>query len=427
MPLIPPETDLRARFRAAFTPGRFPRLGVAVSGGSDSMALLHLLAEARRLPGGPGAEALQVVTVDHGLRPEAAAEARVVAEVAAALGLPHATLRWQGAAGPGWDGLGNLPDAARRARYGLMADWARAAGLEAVALGHTADDQAETLLMRLARGAGIDGLSAMAPERVSGGMLWLRPMLGLTRAALRADLQARGVTWAEDPGNQDPRYTRVRFRRALADLAPLGLTAEGLAAVAAQLQMARAALDDQMLALARAAVRREHGDLWIDPAQLAAAPAEIRRRLVEACLRWITRADYGPRAPALAGFVAALLAGKAATLQGCRLVNAKGGLLLCREAGKVPPPLPQGQLWDRRWRILGPELPGATVGALGNAGLAQLPDWRDTGRPRAALLADPALWAGPALLAAPTAGFGAKWRLELVSEAQDFPQALLSH
>jgi tRNA(Ile)-lysidine synthase len=427
VPLIPPETDLRARFRAAFTPGRFPRLGVAVSGGSDSMALLHLLAEARQNPDGPGSEALQVVTVDHGLRPEAATEAEMVAAAAAALGLPHTTLRWQGAAGPGWDGQGNLSDAARRARYGLMAAWAREAGLQAVALGHTADDQAETLLMRLARGAGIDGLSAMAPERASGGMLWLRPMLGLTRAALRADLQARGVVWAEDPSNQDARYTRVRFRRALADLAPLGLTAEGLAAVAAQLQSTRAALDVQMLALAERAVRRDHGDLLIDPEPLAAAPAEIRRRLVEACLRWITRADYGPRAPALAGFIAALMAGEAATLHGCRLVNANGGLRLCREAGKVPGPVPQGQVWDRRWQISGPMVPGAEIGALGAEGLAQLPDWRTLGRPRAALLADPALWAGAELLAAPTAGFGAKWRIEPVSEQQEFPQALLSH
>lgn len=131
------------------------------------MALLSLL---HRLSAAAGTH-LEAVTVDHGLRPEAAEEAVFVARYAGTLGLRHETLRWRG-----WDGQGNLQNAAREARYRLMADWAERRGLPCVALGHTADDQAETVLMRLARRAGVDGLSAMAPRSDRHGITWLRPL-----------------------------------------------------------------------------------------------------------------------------------------------------------------------------------------------------------------------------------------------------------
>jgi tRNA(Ile)-lysidine synthase len=131
-------SDLRARL-----PERLPeRLGIAVSGGGDSIALMHLL---HRIASDEGV-ALFAATVDHGLRAESADEARTVAKQAAALGIPHDTLRWQG-----WDGAGNLQDHARQARYALLKEWAKRNDISAIALGHPADDQAETLLMRLAR------------------------------------------------------------------------------------------------------------------------------------------------------------------------------------------------------------------------------------------------------------------------------------
>ncbi|WP_114967069.1 tRNA lysidine(34) synthetase TilS, partial [Alkalilacustris brevis] len=183
-----------------------PGLGVAVSGGGDSVALLLLVADWAAARG----VRLRAVTVDHGLREGAAQEAEAVARLCAELGIGHDILRWQG-----WDGQGNLQDAARRARQGLIAGWARDHGLAAVALGHTRDDQAETVLMRLARGAGVDGLSGMAPLRLAVGLAWLRPLLDVGRAELRALLRARGVPWAEDPSNEDARFQRVRARRAL--------------------------------------------------------------------------------------------------------------------------------------------------------------------------------------------------------------------
>ena len=194
-----------------------------------------------------------------------------MAEICAGLGVPHETLRWAG-----WDGRGNLPDRARQARYRLMADWAAARDLADVALGHTADDQAETVLMRLARESGLDGLAAMAPRRHDAGVTWHRPVLGCTRAALRGVLEARGLVWVEDPGNEDPAYTSgCAHAGSLAALEPLGITAEGLAAVARHLRAARDALGAQAEASAAPDRAGPSGDLLIDRDGFAALGDEI--------------------------------------------------------------------------------------------------------------------------------------------------------
>ena len=220
-------SDLPARFLASLTSST--SLGLAVSGGGDSMALLHLAVACGLQPA--------VVTVNHGLRAEAASEAAQVEAVAAALGLSHETLLWQG-----WDHTGNLQDAARKARRRLIAAWAVQNNIASVALGHTQNDIAETFLMRLQRGAGVDGLAKMAGHWSEGGILWQRPLLGFTRNDLRLWLQAQGLTWVEDPSNDNPRFDRVRARKALAHLQPLGLTPTHLAQVANHLAEARTAL-----------------------------------------------------------------------------------------------------------------------------------------------------------------------------------------
>jgi len=193
--MIPPEA---AAGIAALPPGP---LGVAISGGGDSTALLLLLHAARR--------AVLAVTVDHGLRPESAAEAAAVGALCAARGIPHDTLVW--AEGPE---SGNLQARARQARRRLIADWARGRGIGDVALGHTLDDQAETVLLRLARGSGVDGLAAMAAVAEGDGVRWHRPLLGIGRGALRDWLRGEGVAWIDDPSNEDPRFDRVRVRAA---------------------------------------------------------------------------------------------------------------------------------------------------------------------------------------------------------------------
>ncbi|MEL6211659.1 MAG: tRNA lysidine(34) synthetase TilS, partial [Pseudomonadota bacterium] len=142
-------------------------VAIAVSGGSDSVALLVLMAElAKRADLRPVA-----ISIDHGLREAAKDEVQFVMALCGRLGVPHHVENWRG-----WDGRGNLQDAARQARLELITDWAQASGISTVALGHTANDQAETVLMRMARGSGVNGLSAMAPRRLRQGITWVRPL-----------------------------------------------------------------------------------------------------------------------------------------------------------------------------------------------------------------------------------------------------------
>jgi tRNA(Ile)-lysidine synthase len=344
------------------------------------------------------------VTVDHGLRPESAAEAARVAALCGACGIAHATLAWD-AAEPG----GNLQARAREARRQLIAEWARSRGIGAVALGHTLDDQAETFLMRLARGSGVDGLSGMAPEARSHGLIWLRPLLGVRRAELRRWLTEQGIGWAEDPGNADARFDRARARAALPLLAPLGLGAERLAATAAAMRRARAALEEATAALARAALSEgPAGDLVLDPRPLADAPEELQLRLLAGALCWVAGAPYRPRLARLEAVRAALAGGglgHGLTLHGCVLRPGKEGrVAIRREPQAVAPPVPLARrVWDRRWELVAAAAsgdPGLTIGALGPSGLAMIPDWRESGRPREALLTTPAIWRGRTLVAA---------------------------
>jgi tRNA(Ile)-lysidine synthase len=382
-------------------------VGVAVSGGGDSVALLLLIADwaagARR--------GVAAVTVDHGLRPESAGEAAVVARLCAARGIPHEVRRWT------WEGGGNLQARARQARRELIGAWARERGLAAVALGHTLDDQAETFVMRLARGSGVDGLSGMAPVTAGDGLLWLRPLLPVRRADLRVWLAERGVAWTEDPANADMRFERVRARAALGRLAEVGLGAERLATTAKAMARARAALEVATAGLARACLEAGGaGDLILDPAPLRVAPEEIRLRLLAGALGWVSGAIYRPRLAQLEGALAAVEAGGVAhgfTLHGCVLRARGTRVAIRREPRRVAPPVPLAVgRWDGRWQMHGqpPAGEGLTIGALGGDGLARYPDWRARGLPREALITTPAVRRGAKLLAAPVVrpepGFG---------------------
>jgi tRNA(Ile)-lysidine synthase len=385
---------------------------IAVSGGSDSVALLHL-AHAAGLP-------VAAVTVDHGLRAESAAEAQGVARLCAGLGIPHHILQWQG-----WDGRGNLQAAARAARYALMADWARAHGIARVLLGHTQDDQAETFLMRLARQAGLDGLSGMAAQFERGGVTWARPLLGVSRADLRAYLTGRGVGWIDDPSNDDDRFARVKARRALSALEPLGIDAGGLARVMAQLREARDALHAQLHHIALQTVQEDRGDLILDWAAWCAHHPELRRHILVAGLVWVASSPYAPRREDIAALLAAQEGPGQRTLAGC-VIQRQGATVRISREGQAVQGLtgPTDAAWDRRWRLDGPHDPALHIAALGEAGLLLCPDWRDAGLPRATLIASPAVWDGARLVAAPLAGVNPAWSARIVA---DFHDRLLSH
>jgi tRNA(Ile)-lysidine synthase len=276
-------------------------LVLAVSGGPDSVALMWLAARWRRaLARGPR---LIAVTVDHGLRSESAREARNVKQLARALEVKHRTVKWTGAKPDT-----GIPAAARSERYRLLAQAARNAGATHVLTAHTCDDQAETLLMRLLRGSGIAGLSAMAREAERGAIVLARPLLAVPKSRLVATLRKAGIEYADDPTNRDTAFTRPRLRALMPLLAAEGGDARGLARLAARLARANAAIEvltdgaERYLALrGDAAPQREGREL--DAAAFAALPEEIRLRLLT---RAINR--FGHEGPAELGKVEALLA-----------------------------------------------------------------------------------------------------------------------
>ncbi|WP_300548683.1 tRNA lysidine(34) synthetase TilS [Roseovarius sp.] len=413
-------TALWHRIAGHFHPKPPRRLGVAVSGGSDSLALLLLVDEWRE-NGGPEVFA---VTVDHGLRPEAAGEAKEVARICAGRGIAHETLTWRD-----WDQQGNLPDQARRARYRLMAEWAKAQGIGDIAIGHTADDQAETFLMRLARGAGVDGLSAMRTQWQQGDLRFHRPMLGLTRETLRDMLRARGQGWVDDPSNEDTAYARVRARAALVALEPLGISAGGLADVARKMADVRDTLYGYVIDAARENLRFEQGDLILGRAGFERLRPEVARRLLQAMLGWISGADYVPRGRAMEALLAAARDGRGMTLQGCLLSVTADDVRLSREFNAVAGlRVPVDGVWDGRWYVeQGPDIAGAELAALGEAGLRACPDWRLGGVPRASALALPGVWRGDELLGAPLLGWANGWSIKAMRGEEEFHKALLSH
>ncbi len=348
-----------------------PHLAVAVSGGADSMALALLAHGWARRKGGR----ITALTVDHGLRPEAAAEARQVARWLRARGIAHKTLRWSPPAAP----QSNIQMQAREARYGLMADWCRSHGVGDLMIAHHQEDQAETFLLRLARGSGLDGLAAMSPVSWRGDLRLLRPLLNLPKAALVATLRRARQDWIEDPSNRSSAYARVRLRQMMPALAEEGLTAARLAETAAHLAQARDAIAAACRALLKAAATvNDAGFARVDAAALAGAPREVALRALAHLLAVLGGQDYPPRYDRLTRLADEMFAGlKAArTLAGCRILpqmgggGAQGSLLILRETRGIAAPLALGRapvLWDGRFTIAPQPTRGLMVGALGEA------------------------------------------------------------
>ncbi|SDY60487.1 tRNA(Ile)-lysidine synthase [Jannaschia faecimaris] len=381
---------------------RTPRsIGVAVSGGGDSTALLLAAqdwATQRDIP-------VLAATVDHGLREGAAAEAAWVAALCESCAIPHTTLR-----------LTTLHDGpalqarARDARYAALAGWARAQGLSQVLLGHTADDVAETLLMRLKRGMGLDALASIPEWRQVEDVNFGRPFLGQSRTDLRADLASRGIVPLEDPSNDDTRFERVAVRKTMR---ALGLDPTMLARSARHLSDARTSLDTVAMEDRRELVREDRGDFVLQGNAIDSLQSDRLRRLVMLILTSIT-GKPPPREAEQTRLLSQLPRLQAPqTLAGCIILpdgSSDHAIRFAREWSAAAPAVPQTPgdaatvtLWDGRWAVIGPQRSGLEIGALGDA-ISQTP-WRDVGLPRVSLMASPAVRdADGALVAAPVAG-----------------------
>ena len=475
------------------------RLALAVSGGTDSLALMHLVARWARTPDahaafsahrgrdkrlslsptafpgslpagmrppawlGPdvsrrhlvdedGWPPVIVLTVDHGLRPEAAAEARFVAGEARALGLPHATLLWEGE-----KPTTGVQEKARAARYRLMAESIEAEAWTFLAAGdgtfgtnalanpsvsrclvtaHHREDQVETFLMRMARGSGVDGLAGIMSatatrlpagqfRRVDRFVSVSRPLLEVPRSRLEATLRALGKRAVEDPSNADTTFERIRLRRALPALAAIGLTPHGLALSARRLARARMGLGSVAHAAARSLMQTHEGILAeIELAKLLQQPGEIRLRILRIALATHSGHEEMPDLAAVEDLQRSLIAlrgarrlppleaiAKRQTLAGCVVDVEAGRLRIWREAGRMPLPrlaLEPGTTtqWDRRFLIssmpdVGPDLEIAALGEAGWRLVAPFVGSALDAYPRPALLVMPAIWNGEDLVAVP--------------------------
>jgi tRNA(Ile)-lysidine synthase len=318
-----------------------PALVIAVSGGPDSTALLALVARWRAArKQGP---ALLAVTVDHGLRPESAREARAVKRLAGDLGVRHRTLRWTGS-----KPASALQEEARRVRYQLLAAAARGAGAPCVLTAHTLDDQAETVLLRMARGSGLSGLGAMArqallpiaelPTADAGdkkiGIALVRPLLDLPKARLIATLAAMGISYADDPSNQDPRFTRPRLRELMPALAAEGLDAHRLALLARRLRRAEATIEVAVDAAAVVVAETPlsgRGPFTLNAEKLSGLPAEVALRVLG---RAIARA--GDEGPLQLGKLETLYAALCASMvDNVRLRRTLAGALITHAGGRI--------------------------------------------------------------------------------------------
>lgn len=378
------------------------RLAVAVSGGPDSLCLALLAAESRDVV---------CLIVDHGLRKESSEEATRTVELLVSHGVRAERLEWK-AVKP----AANVQAEAREARYELMGDWCQQNGVRYLLTAHHQDDQAETLLLRLARGSGVYGLAAMAPARqilVNGEAITLiRPLLAFPKARLKQTLVDRGVAWVEDPSNKAEQYDRVKVRKFLANPPLEGFRTERLAATAARLRRTRNALEFYEKEWLKACVTSlDDGSLLFDAGAMESAPEEIVLRGLSSMLRYVSGAHYVPRAEKLQRLVKAILSHgfEGYTLYGVQIApSGESGLVFFRELraaeGRIS--AADGNCWDNRFEISArSDIAGLEIGPLGQKGWEQViqkwPEVRDIALPHVAKLAWPVVYDGENIIAIP--------------------------
>ncbi len=386
-----------------------------MSGGSDSMALLRLA----HFCCGQVRKKIVALTVDHGLRAASAGEAKQVAAWCADLGIGHHILHWE------YQGKGNLSAVARNGRYRLMADFCKANGIAHLYTGHTIDDQAETVLMRLARGSGVDGLAGMARETPIWGITVVRPfVLDQTRGNLRDILRALGQAWIDDPTNDDPSYDRVKARQVFKHLEPLGISVSSLSGLAHRMGLAKQVLQRQADELVKNAVFLSPiGFAELDVNAFAAAETETACRVIGQIINLFSDNGGRPRLSVEEEMLEWMLkryssGGK--TFAHCAFRPNGDRFNILRETARCAPKTQPGEvngLWDGRFHFDIPGkkgTPNLQVGALGEAGIIQIPkdnvDYSEAwlAAPREARLATPALWRDDVLVNAPLAPWAAE-------------------
>lgn len=387
--------------------------GVAVSGGSDSTALLNLLV--------PWADKNQkklfAVTVDHNLRSNSLEEAKFVKKLCVEYQVDHSILKINDQV------KGNLQSWARENRYRLISEWAYQKGIKSIFLGHTLDDQAETFLLRLARGSGIDGLSAMSSKSYRNGIYWLRPLLNISRKDLRIFLNDQKISYVDDPSNEDFRFDRIKVRKVLATSQEFGLKTARLVETSHRMAQARDVLNHVAFQFAKNHVlQTKIGTVTVDLLELKSLFPDTRHRILSYLVKWVSGNSYGARAKTLEQTMLSVLEGKSRTCCGCVLANFDGKLHISREFNAVKNSETSQSIWDGRWSCPAT----CNIKACGEKGLKQLKDWKKFMLPRHALLAMPTIWSEDKLLDH-LLNEGQNSKIRSIKNDNDFYKGILSY
>ncbi len=343
-------------------------IAVACSGGPDSLALAlmaHGWARGQKIK-------MVALTVDHGLRKDSAKEAKQVNAWLKKHGIPHAILPWKGR-----KPARNIQETARKARYKLLTDYCKQHSISQLFVAHHLEDQAETFLLRLARGSGVDGLSAMSTLTTMYDVTLVRPLLGVSKAQLLDYLNKRKQTYVIDPSNENTMFDRVKIRNLLPTFAEIGLSADRLAKTAANMARARAHLEEETGRFLRVACKiLPEGYARLDHINIS---EEIALRALATLIMIIGGHDIKTRMNDLERLYAALKdpGFKGATLGGCVFSRTKGLILIYRELKAAAKPIAvkpgTSAIWDNRFEITC-QIPRGIwrVGALTQAGWLKL-------------------------------------------------------
>lgn len=389
-------------------------IAVACSGGPDSMALTCLLQSWAADHG----IALTALIVDHGLRSDSADEASRVASWLTEYGVEPVVLTSDRP-----KPTANIQMHARDMRYRLITGWCKSAGVTSIALAHHQDDQAETFLLRLARGSGVDGLAAMQPVSIRDGVALLRPLLSAPKSRLSATLENAGWSSVADPSNENEDFARVRMRALMPVFAREGMDAGRLARTAGHMAEAAMVLDDAMRTVMDEAVTvSPHGFVTIGTRALLAARPDTATRLLSHLLSRVGGSDYPPRLDRLQRLLKVLLDGtfgSGRTAAGCRLIctersdgESGNALLICRETAAIvsQKALRGQQVWDGRFTVkLSGDVSNAILAPLGLEGWRDVvtlsPEYRRSPPgPSPVRRGLPGLWVDGCLAAAPSLG-----------------------
>jgi len=382
-----------------------PIVCVAVSGGGDSMALVLLMDRWARARGGR----VVGLSVDHRLREGSADEARRVGTWLSGRNIEHHILNWRDP-----NGASALQENARIARYDLMEQWCRDHGILHLLLAHNAEDQAETFLMRLSKGSGPDGLSAMSAVTERQHCRFVRPLLSVSGENLRRFLKDQGQDWIEDPSNQNPRFERIRWRQVMAEQ---NLLADGFCHAAARYGRVRMVLDHEAARLsAKCVLVHPAGFIRLRRELLFAAPTELSERVLARSLMVVGGALYPPRRHKLERLMETVRGQEETTrtLGGCLIEQTDDYIQISRELRALPAPLPVDTgmrlTWDRRFclNISGTSQQSSApllvqpLGAQGDRELRSLGPLSGAGAlPRTVRLSLPALVDGNGVLCVP--------------------------